>query len=47
MDYSKLIASPGKKIHLANYDTSYTGHFKKKKEAVHKLENDIEQQQTW
>jgi PPK2 family polyphosphate:nucleotide phosphotransferase len=43
MDNSKLIAPPGKKIRLANYDTAYTGHFKKKKEAVHKLKDDIEQ----
>lgn len=43
MDYSKLIAPPGKQIKLADYDTTYTGDFKKKKEAVNKLEDDIEQ----
>ena len=43
MDYSKLIAPPGKKIKLADYDTTYTDNFKKKKEAVNKLEDDIEQ----
>ena len=42
MDYTKLTAPPGKKITLADYDTAYTGHFKKKKEAVHKLKNDID-----
>ena len=45
MDYSKLIAPPGKKIKLADYDTTYTDHFKKKKEAVNKLEDDIAQLQ--
>lgn len=43
MDYSKLIAPPEKKINLANYDTAYTGEFKKKKEAVRKLKDDIKQ----
>ncbi len=42
MDYSKLVAPPGKKISLADYNTAYTGAFKKKKEAVNKLKNDIE-----
>ena len=45
MDYSKLIAPPGKKIKLADYDTTYTDNFKKKKEAVNKLEDDIAQLQ--
>ena len=45
MDYSKLIAPPGKKIKLADYDTTYTDNFKKKKEAVNKLEGDIAQLQ--
>jgi PPK2 family polyphosphate:nucleotide phosphotransferase len=43
MDYEKLIAPPGKKIHLAHFDTTYTDEFTKKKEAKQKLKNDIEQ----
>ncbi len=41
MDHTKLIAPPGKKIKLADYDTTYTGNFKKKKDAVEKLKEDI------
>ncbi len=41
MTDEKLIAKPGSKIKLKDYDPKYTGEYKKKKEAVKKLEKDI------
>jgi PPK2 family polyphosphate:nucleotide phosphotransferase len=43
MDLSKFIVPPGKKINLSDYDPGYTGDYKKKKEAVNKLEDGIEE----
>jgi PPK2 family polyphosphate:nucleotide phosphotransferase len=37
----KLIAKPGSKVKLKDYDTKYTGKYTSKEEAVQKLENDI------
>ncbi len=41
MTDEKLIAKPGSKIKLKDFDTKYTGKYKKKKEAGQKLEDDI------
>lgn len=45
MDHTKLIVPPGKKIRLADYDTTYTGNFHNKKDAGQKLEDDIQELQ--
>lgn len=41
MDYDQFMVKPGVKIKLKDYDTSYTGKFKKKKEAISKLADGI------
>jgi PPK2 family polyphosphate:nucleotide phosphotransferase len=41
MTDEKLIAKPGTKIKLKDYEPKYTGKYKNKKEAVQKLEDDI------
>ncbi len=41
MTDEKLIAKPGAKIKLKDYDTQYTGKYEKKKEATKKLAKDV------
>lgn len=41
MDYDQFIVKPGNKVKLKDYDTSYTGKFKKKEEAVSRLAEGI------
>ncbi len=41
MTDEKLIAKPGAKIKLKDYDTKYTGKYEKKKEATKKLAKDV------
>jgi PPK2 family polyphosphate:nucleotide phosphotransferase len=41
MTDEKLIAQPGSKIKLKDYDAKYTGKYQNKQEAVQKLEDDI------
>lgn len=41
MTDEKLIATPGSKVKLADYDTKYTGEYESKEHAVQKLESDI------
>jgi len=41
MDHKLLIVPAGKKIHLAHYDPGFTGTFKKKENALKKLQADI------
>ncbi len=43
MDHAKFIVPPGQQIRLADYDTTYTGEFAKKKAAEQKLKDDIDQ----
>ncbi|MBP6472755.1 MAG: polyphosphate kinase 2 family protein, partial [Chloroflexi bacterium] len=43
MDHAKFIVPPGQQIHLADYDTTYTGEFAKKKAAKQNLQDDIDQ----
>ena len=43
LDHDALIAPPGKKIRLKDYDPGYTGPFTSKKDAAQKLEDDIEE----
>lgn len=43
LDISKIIATPGKKIRLKDYDTAYTGNFTSPKEARKMLRRDVKQ----
>lgn len=43
MNHDKFIVPPGKKIKLKDYDTKYTGNYKKRENAEKDLREDVEQ----